>query len=156
MTNTITVIKQNPAGQETWRYEGRVLARRDGEIVIEAFFDQEDINIRGLWLRHGDRFVETYYADDRWYNILAVHSREDGHLKGWYCNIATPAEISEQCIAYRDLGLDLLIFPDGRQIVLDEDEFAAAEMPMAWRLQAQQALAELQTRFAAIPSGPQK
>ena len=28
-------------------------------------------------------------------------------------------------IRYVDLALDLLVFPDGRQLVLDEDEFEA-------------------------------
>jgi len=72
----------------------------------------------------GDRFLETYYAK-YWYNIYEIRDKEDGNLKGWYCNVAYPAEISEELIAFSDLALDLVVYPDGRQVVLDEEEFQA-------------------------------
>jgi len=145
MRQTITVIKQDPSGHETWRYDGQVLTRREDEIVIEAFFDREDIDFHGICLCRGDRFVETYYTN-RWYNIYEIFDAA-GHRKGWYCNVTTPAEINMKHIAYRDLALDLLVFPNGRQLILDEDEFAALEIPTDWRKAARQALSELQSRF---------
>ncbi len=36
----ITVIKQNPEGQETWRYTSTVLLRGKSYLVLEAFFDR--------------------------------------------------------------------------------------------------------------------
>jgi hypothetical protein len=45
------------------------------------------------------------------------------------------------------LALDLLVFPDGRQIVLDEDEFNALPLSEAERQSALAALAELQALF---------
>ena len=44
-----------------------------------------------------------------------------------------------------DLALDLLVFPDGRQLVLDEDEFEALQPDAALRAAAQSALDELKT-----------
>lgn len=143
----ITVIKQTPDGQDVWRYDGWVLNRQENRIQLEAFFDRHDMNMAGLWLRRGDRFVETYYRD-RWYNIFAVYKGAKGALKGWYCNIATPATWDESMLRYRDLALDLLVFPDGQQKVLDEEEFAALDIPATWRQQAQRALADLRARFA--------
>ncbi len=37
------------------------------------------------------------------------------------------------CLSYVDLALDLLVFPDGRQFVLDEDEFLKLDLSPADR-----------------------
>jgi hypothetical protein len=143
----IQLVKQNPAGQQTYRYHGRLLERSAERLVIEAFFTRHDMDFNGLLLGKGDRFVETYYTD-RWYNIYEVHAREDDAIRGWYCNISFPAEFDGACLSYRDLCLDLLVFPDGRQIVLDEDEFALLDIPPALRQRALDALSELQALAA--------
>ncbi len=69
----------------------------------------------------GDRFVETYYHG-RWYSIWQVLSHRTGRTKGWYVNICRPVEVSEQRIDFIDMELDLFVFPDGRYVVLDEDD----------------------------------
>jgi uncharacterized protein len=148
MSETVTIIKLNPSGQETWRYAGRVLARREDWITIEAFFNRADMPFHGLILGKGDRFVETYFTQN-WYNIFEMHDRQDDAIKGWYCNVARPAEIEKGQVSYIDLALDLLVYPDGRQLVLDEDEFQALSLDAATRAQAQTALNELQRLASA-------
>ena len=142
----VTVIKLDHEGRETWRYVGQLIERRSRSITIEAFFDRSDTDFHGMSLCFGDRFVETYYFD-RWYNIFEVHDRENDQLKGWYCNIGYPAEIRENTISYKDLALDLLVFPDGSQIVLDEDEFNEINLNAIERSHAIDALKKLQTYF---------
>jgi hypothetical protein len=146
MEKTITVIKHAVDGQETWRYSGRLLEQGEGYIRLEAFFDRDDINLHGMPLQRGDRFVETWYTD-RWYNIFEIHSRSDDLIRGWYCNVGRPAEYQNGHLSYIDLALDLLVFPDGNQLVLDEAEFAALDLPDEDRERAMEALAELQARF---------
>lgn len=143
----ITVIKRNAQGVETWRYSG-VLARREGTAIhLEAPFNGKDIEFMGITIKNGDMFVEEYYTD-RWYNIFEIHDRDDGHLKGWYCNVGKPAvEEGEGVISYIDLALDLWIAPDGTQTILDEDEFAALDLDPVTREWALAALTELQTLF---------
>ena len=150
----ITVIKQNPKGQETWRYPGRILARGENYLVLEAFFDQDDTDFHGMCLGRGDRFVETYYSN-RWYNILEVHDRADDRLKGWYCNISSPAIEKDGLLIYKDFALDLLVFPDGRQIVLDEDEFDDLKLSPREHKSALTALVELQSHFRDKIEGSQ-
>jgi len=145
---SITVLKLNLAGQETWRYTGRVLERHADRIVLEAHFNRDDIPFHGILLRRGDRFVETFYSD-RWYNVFEMHDCDDDRLKGWYCNIGRPADIGEETVSYIDLALDLLVYPDGRQLVLDEDEFGELALSPEVFRQARQALEELQTSFTA-------
>jgi hypothetical protein len=142
----ITVIKRNILGQETYRYSGELLKHEPDHAVLEAFFDREDRIFHGMPLHNGDRFVETYYFD-RWYNVFEIYAREDGELRGWYCNVSCPAEIDGEFISYVDLALDLLVFPDGSQIVLDEDEFSQLLLSQQDRERAQAALAELQSLF---------
>jgi hypothetical protein len=142
----ILVRKLDEKGDETWRYQGQVLGRGNSWVRLQAYFNREDLPFHGLLLGQGDRFVETFY-NDRWYNIFAIHDRQDDRLKGWYCNIGYPAEITADSVAYRDLALDLLVFPDGRQLVLDQDEFLALDLEPQDRSQALAALQELQVHF---------
>lgn len=146
MEQQFKVIKKNIRGEETWRYHGELLERHSDRIILQAFFDREDMQVHGLFLGKGDRFVETWFTE-RWYNIFEVHSRKDDHIRGWYCNIGTPAQLEGDTISYIDLSLDLLVFPDGRQLVLDEDEFDELEISEDIRRRALQALGELQSQF---------
>lgn len=142
----LTVIKLDHEGRETWRYSGYLIEHTSHLITIEAFFDRADFEFHGVTLGFGDRFVETYYFD-RWYNIFEIHDKEDDRLKGWYCNVSSPAKLQDHRIIYRDLALDLLVFPDGRQLVLDEDEFNNLQLNQNERQKAIAALTELQAYF---------
>jgi hypothetical protein len=149
----ITVNKLDIHGNKTWQYHGQLLHQDQGCITLEAYFDREDTSFFGMPLRKGDRFLETYYTD-RWYNIFEVHARDDDHLRGWYCNIGKPARFDGKVLSYVDLALDLLIFPDGRQIVLDEAEFTELEITDEVRVCARDALNELQAIFQQRISPP--
>lgn len=143
----VSIIKRNPAGEEIWKYTGIPLRWEAHVIVLEAHFQRPDLPFMGIILRNGDRFVETYFTD-RWYNIYEIHDRDDDRLKGWYCNIGKPVVVeSENVISYVDLALDLWITPDGTQVVLDEDEFAALDLDANTRSRARAALKELRGRF---------
>ncbi len=141
--NQVVVIKLNINHEEVWRYSGHILEQDEHSILIEARFNRDDLTIHGLTYKRNDRFVERYY-DNRWYNIYAVHDRDDDRLKGWYCNITRPAEIEPGKITYVDLALDVLAFPDGHYLVLDEDEFAELLIDDQTRAKAREGLKELE------------
>jgi protein associated with RNAse G/E len=96
--------------------------------------------------RRGDRFVEYYYTD-RWYNIFAIHDRDDEKVKGWYCNIGMPAVFQDGIVSYVDLALDLWVSSDGKQTLLDEDEFEALRLDTQLRDGALKGLEDLKTLF---------
>jgi hypothetical protein len=148
----ITILKLLPGGGEKWRYAGTLLRRDPHSLTIEARFDSPNRDLPGLSLRVGDRFVETHYAD-RWYNVFAVYDGSSGAMKGWYCNITRPARIDGSIVSAEDLALDLIVRPDGTQLVLDEDEFEAQELSAADRASALAGLEELR-RLAAARAGP--
>ena len=138
--------KKNPADEVVYEYEGDELSRDATGIVLEAFFTRDDMPFMDVVLKKGDRFVEYYYSD-RWYNIFVIYDRDDGQLKGWYCNIGRPAVIEEGLVSYVDLALDLWISADGRQTVLDQDEFEALELNDELRRGALQGLNDLRNYF---------
>lgn len=148
MRNTIKVIKQDYAGRAVWQYTGSLLARHEDRIIIEAFFDRESTPVDEIILYPGDRFIETYFSD-RWFNIYEIHEQQNQAIKAWYCNVSYPAEISNDAVYYRDLALDLLVYTDGRQKVLDREEFNHLPIPEDIRSQALSALEHLQRRFKA-------
>ena len=144
----ITVIKRDPHDGEVWRYTARLVRQQGSALRLEALFNREDMPFMGMMLKGGDRFVETYFTD-RWYNLYAIHDREDDRLKGWYCNIGRPAVWeSEAVLSYEDLALDLWVAPDGTQTVLDEEEFAALGLDPATKTHALAALEELKRLFS--------
>ncbi len=147
----ITVIKLSSTGDEVWRYMGDVIVRDSEKIVLTAQFNKDDFLFNGMMLKKGDLFYEAYFRN-KWYNMFEIYDRDDNHLKGWYCNVTAPATIRRWDVSYRDLALDLLVFPDGRQIVLDEDEFAAEHITPEERDQALSALDELK-RIFTVPTG---
>ena len=142
----VKVQKKNPAGGVTYEYEGALLSRDEHSIVLEASFDRADMPFMDIVFKNGDRFVE-YYFTDRWYNIFVIHDREDGNVKGWYCNIGEPAVIEDGVVSYVDLALDLWVSADGTQTVLDEDEFEKLNLNEELRTAAIHGLDELKMLF---------
>lgn len=120
---SILVRKLNYKGRETWHWTGKLVYREDGVTVIDAIFNAPARDLGYTTLETTDLFHEFYYAD-RWYNIFQVF-KDDGSLKGWYCNVTKPAIISDEEIDFVDMALDVFVYPDGRTLVLDQDEFDA-------------------------------
>jgi hypothetical protein len=145
--NPVNVIKRNASGEEVFRYAGVVLRQEPGMIILEARFNRADLPFMETILQKGDRFIEVYYTD-RWYNIYQIRDRDDDHIKGWYCNIGRPAVMeAEDLISYIDLALDLWVAPNGKQTVLDEEEFLSLPLDEETRNKSISALEELKKVF---------
>jgi hypothetical protein len=150
MANEIIIIKNNHLGREVWRYRGKVIGRSNKGILVEAFFNRSDLDFNGIVLKQGDRFLE-FYPFAKHYNVCEIYDRDSGKLKAWYCNVTHPVHITTEAISYDDLALDLLVYPDGRRLVLDEDEFNALGLDEQERKLALQALCDLENLFSDIP-----
>lgn len=143
MRDKITVHKLDEHGEEMISYSGTLLRRTPSSITIKARFQHHDVSVRGLEIQHGDRFVERFYTD-RWYNIFTIHDAASEEFKGWYCNITRPARFEGEHVYAEDLALDVIVFPDGRWLVTDEEEFAALDLEIEERRCALQAVTEIQ------------
>ncbi|MEQ8672194.1 MAG: DUF402 domain-containing protein [Aggregatilineales bacterium] len=127
MADTRTVIKRDHQGGFVWQYEGEVVERGAKFICIQARFNRDIADIGVMVFRRDDLMTEWFYAD-RWYNVFKVQDASGERLKGYYCNVTRPAEITDETIAADDLALDVFVSPAGEIILLDEDEFA--ELPL--------------------------
>jgi hypothetical protein len=144
----IVVQKLDTRGRLVTSYPATVAERFANGVLLDARWERPTLALGYTTFETGDCFREWFYSD-RWYNIFAI-AASGGALKGWYCNIAEPATITETEIRCRDLLLDLWVAPDGKTLVLDEDEFAADDsIDAPTRTQALAALAELERIVAA-------
>ena len=124
------VIKRDSQGDDKLSYRGIIRERSARSLCVEATFAFSDRDLGYICLRRGDVFHEWFYSD-RWFNIFRVQDVESREVKGWYCNITRPAIIEPHQVAADDLGLDVFVYPDGRTLLLDEDEFARLGLPLS-------------------------
>lgn len=141
MTN-FTVIKRDVFGNQELSYSGTIRERGENFVCIDAHFGFSDRDLGYVHLRQGDLFTEWFYSD-RWYNIFRVQDVHSHQLKGWYCNITRPAEIKPDQVAADDLALDVFVYPNGKLILLDEDEFAKLNLSEVDRQKAWAAVGDI-------------
>ncbi|HHX65768.1 MAG TPA: DUF402 domain-containing protein [Chloroflexi bacterium] len=138
----ITIAKLTHDGRVSARYSGeRVYADEEMVVARCIWAAPKPFAVKGFRLEAGDIFIEHFYLRRR-YNVFAVYDPL-GALKGWYANITAPPEWSGDEIRWRDLALDLVIRPDGHEILLDADEFEALPLSSEERAAALDGLAAL-------------
>ncbi|MDT6987276.1 DUF402 domain-containing protein [Streptomyces lusitanus] len=112
------------AGRTKISYPAELLADNGVRISVRAPWAGEGVRDFGfVRFEPGDVFTEHYWRD-RWYSVKEVRA-SGGALKGHYCDITRPAELSGGRLVVEDLDLDLWVSADGTDVRrLDEDEFA--------------------------------
>ncbi len=145
----ITIRKLSARGEPVFAYAGVIAAALIAGVRIDAEWTRARMELGYTTFEPGDRFTEWFYTD-RWYNIMEVRERGGG-LKGWYCNVTWPAEITDNMVSYRDLTLDLWVAPDGSALTLDVDEFET-DLTLSAEERAQ-ALAALDALHAHLQRG---
>ena len=91
------------------------------------------LDIKNKWIIDNDRCIldRNYiwmgiYPDKANYTITAMYD-DKNNLKEWYFDISNNIGVGYDFIPYEeDLYLDLVLVPDGRYHVLDEDELKEA------------------------------
>ncbi|MCA1060332.1 DUF402 domain-containing protein [Rossellomorea aquimaris] len=66
-------------------------------------------------------YTLAYYWEARPYNVYFWRSRS-GEFLGAYFNLVKNTKITSEMVSFEDLILDVLVYPDGRYAILDEDE----------------------------------
>ena len=117
----MTVNKLNSLGEIKIQYQGEVLERLTDGVIIQAYWELPLKDLGYTCFEPGDCFIEYYYTH-RWFNIFDI-SNASNERKGWYCNIAEPADIYDDQIKQIDLLLDVWVDPWGTPLILDKDEF---------------------------------
>lgn len=143
MENNLTVHKCDHKGNDVFAYPATILQHDEQKMVIRASFtSHKDYNIAGLELKNGDKCIEVFYFH-RWFNIFEVYAGKSEQIRGWYCNITKPAIYQDNHLYYSDLALDVIAFHDGRQVVVDEEQFMQLPLDESTRHKAKSELQQL-------------
>lgn len=145
MTERVTVNVQKFDGTEHRSWEATLVQQLDSLIILEGVFEGEvEHHLMGR-ITSGTSSVE-YYWRDRYYNVFRL-TEKSGKFRSFYCNISTPAELSNGVLTYVDLDIDVLVEPDFSYRVIDLDDFEANVTAQGYseeiQNQAHEALAEL-------------
>ena len=115
---TITEIKHTLAGErKTFDCE---LLQRSEEKAVVIYRMPRDVELEDILLRRGTLSLGYFWADRPYNAYHWIDERLDS--VALYFNISGRTRIGEHAIEWRDLAVDILISPDGRCRVLDEDE----------------------------------
>jgi len=120
----LTIVKLTPDGREAARYPGHALSGPEDWVIARAYWVFERKDLGYLVFDPRDVFVE-YFSLTRPYNAFALFT-EDDRFKGWYCNVTYPSWIEDGTVYWQDLYIDVVVYPDGRLLTLDEDELDRA------------------------------
>jgi len=141
------IIKNDHLGNSVWEYDGKIIEQTASSLLLEANFNRSELMFNGIFLREGDCFLELYPIG-KWFNIFEIHDKDNDEIKGWYCNITRPVRFNDENVFYDDLALDLLVYPDRKMLVLDEDEFRSLSLDPIETLNAKKGLEQLKEMFS--------
>ena len=96
------------------------LILNEPNLRILKYTIEQPVQVGSLHLRSGT-VTYGFYWPDRPYTLYKWIS-PDGMQLGNYFNVADSVVFSAGEIIWRDLALDILVFPDGSREILDEDE----------------------------------
>ena len=122
----LTVVKLDLRGNESARYAAVSLPAPPGWVVVRAGWQQPRVEADRLSFEPGDTLIE-YFSLREPVNAFAVFDASD-QLKGWYGNVSLPARLQDNRLIWQDLYLDIIVYPDGTTVTLDEDELEAANL----------------------------
>lgn len=114
------------------KLDGAVIFLSEG-VILEKDFDRKRLVLKrsrfkgrtkydglGIEKREGDYAISEIQGA-LWY-YQHTYFRSDGTLIGRYVNINTPVEFYSDRIRYVDLEIDVVLLPDGRVFVTDEED----------------------------------
>ena len=117
----VAIVKLRPDGVEAARYSGQPLEAPAGWLAVRAVWGYRRLDAGYLVFEPGDE-LDEFFALDQPYNLFALYRA--GELIGWYCNVTHETTVRDGVIVWHDLFVDVIVYPDGNTLVLDEDELA--------------------------------
>ncbi|MEW9109513.1 MAG: DUF402 domain-containing protein [Cytobacillus gottheilii] len=81
-------------------------------------------NQKSLTIPKGS-YTIAYYWEDRAYNLYFWRDQKGNYL-GAYFNIVKNTTINAEMVSFEDLIIDILVLPNGKYFVLDENELPEA------------------------------
>lgn len=117
----ITVNSRKYDGSLRRSWSAHLIQRSEGHILLEGYFETEVRHPELGIIAKGTRSVEAFFFD-RWYNYFSFYE-PNREFRNHYINISMPPRMIDDAVDYVDLDIDVIIWPDERIEVLDEQEF---------------------------------
>ena len=124
----IIEVKRTLAGTEK-RFNCAVLAREGTQLIV-LFVASTAMHVHGVDLPVGT-ITFGHFWTDRPYNVYHWLDPRSGSTIGYYLNLSEQTQVTENCLEWLDLVVDILVIPPHPAVVLDEDEVphdASAEL----------------------------
>lgn len=142
------VSKLRQVTERKTRFDGSVqefacqgLLVQPGRHAVIRYDLDRDWHVADLVFPKGG-YTAGHFWVDRPYNVY--HWLENGRTLAHYFNVGIVDEISETRVAWRDLIVDVLVKPDGRIEILDEEE-VPPDLPSEHRRTIARALEQIVT-----------
>lgn len=122
---TVSVQEYKYGGRRHYSYPVRLIEERPDVVIVHGPYGRPLTHPgRGLvdWPVPNES-IEFHFTT-RPYSVSAGWNA-DGSFLHYYCNITTPAALSDDVLSSIDLDLDLIVWEDLSYRVEDEDEFEA-------------------------------
>lgn len=121
---------------QSYKHDGQLHRTWAMGMVIENSSEQVVVVTNKSWVVESDgRTWLTrepaiwFFYPNLWFNICAM-IRRDGIY--YYCNLASPVLFDGEALKYIDYDLDYKLLPDGRFMLLDEDEYELNQQAMTY------------------------
>jgi predicted RNA-binding protein associated with RNAse of E/G family len=100
-----------------------VLYESEQEVVLCNLLHPSEPLIAENSILLDKNFIGVWYCPYKnWHDIAAIYDTQK-NFKGYYCDICSPVKKITDGYEITDFFLDLWIFPNGKYIILDQDEF---------------------------------
>lgn len=132
-------------GKEPREWKQKLLADTE-EMIISSFrfrLQKPFSSFNGRVLIESGYYGVLFDLWDQWFNVVKVFD-ENKRLEGYYSDIRTPPERKEDGYVAEDLFLDYWVDLDGNYMVLDEDEFEEAQLPIKLKKKTQETSEKLE------------
>lgn len=120
----IQSYKHDGSLHRTWS-SGTVLDVDDEKVVLITYKTWVVESDGRRWFTREPAICFYYF--DRWYNVISMIRNKGVY---YYCNLASPNVFDGEALKNIDYDLDVKVFPDGKCILLDEDEFLVHQKKM--------------------------
>lgn len=151
---TVGMDEELPKCKEVkYHYSGKVWHGDCGRVHLEQgmavlkYYFLSEWKVEDLHLGP-PMYTYAFYWEDRPYNLYLWY-RADGSLDAAYFNVVDSVKLSRGQVEYRDLIVDVLLYPDGSRTVLDRHELTD-DMPGELLEYIEAAQAELEAGGAEI------
>ena len=112
---------------QSFKHDGSLHRTWSLGFVIEANSERTVVVTNKTWVTEADgrkwytrEPAICFFYPNHWFNILCM-MRKTGVY--YYCNLASPAIYDGEALKHIDYDLDVKVFPDGKIVLLDEDEY---------------------------------